>query len=101
MKESGIRILEIGYEAPILWIVEHPDLPDNKGLAEKRLQSLVIRFAPEPDYEKKYRTAMEENFTEGYAVRHSTEEADILAPAYYLPHFGVYKNSPEKKIRIV
>ena len=65
MKESGIRILEIGYEAPILWIVEHPDLPDNKGLAEKRLQSLVIRFAPEPDYEKKYRTAMEENFTEG------------------------------------
>ncbi|XP_057381581.1 uncharacterized protein LOC130704121 [Daphnia carinata] len=39
--ESGVRKLEVGYEAPITWKTGEPSLPNNRILAESRLESLL------------------------------------------------------------
>lgn len=62
-------------------------------MAEHRLRGLRLRFQRDPDFERKYRAAMQTNFDEGYAVRVPAAECDPAddRPAYYLPHFGVRK----------
>ncbi len=78
-------------------------LRNNSSLAESRNRSLEHKFRRDPDYEKRYRKAMEVNFKEGYAVRLSPEESIKNPPAYYLPHFSVSKGDPDdpKAIKIV
>ncbi|XP_032782640.2 uncharacterized protein LOC116920627 [Daphnia magna] len=96
--------LDIGYEAPILWKDGvRPVLPDNRSLAESRLQCLINKFrktAPEQRYEFYYRKAMQKNFDEGYACRLSPEETASQS-GYYLPNFGVPKIPGQPELRLV
>ncbi len=103
MYEAGTRKLDVGYESSILWRPGHPKLQNNLQLAEHRNRSLMNKFQRDPDYEQRYRRAMQTNFDEGYAVRMSAEELTANPPCYYLPHFSVSKGDPEdhKAIRIV
>ena len=55
MLRDGIKRLDIGYQAPILWREGEPNLADNFPLAESRIGVLKRRFARDPDFEKKYR----------------------------------------------
>ncbi|XP_046450173.1 uncharacterized protein LOC124198385 [Daphnia pulex] len=74
--------LPVGYEVPVLWKGGVPPLlPDNRSLAEARLQGT-------------------KNFDEGYARRLTPEEA-AAQPAYYLPHFGVPKSPGSSELRLV
>lgn len=80
MKEERYTIkLPVGYEVPVLWKGGvRPLLPDNRSLAEARLQGTVNKFRrspPEQQYEYWYRRAMQKNFDEGYARRLTPEEA--------------------------
>lgn len=97
--EEGIKKLEVGYEAPILWKPGQPDLPNNRQLAETRCKSLIRRFQQDGAFERRYRQAMQTNFDEGYAVRLGDSELTEETPSYFLPHFGVDK--PPGKLRIV
>jgi hypothetical protein len=71
--DRNTRKLEVGYEVPVLWKGgTRPVLPDNRELAEARLQGLLNKFRrspPEQQYEYWYRKAMQKNFDEGYACR--------------------------------
>ena len=91
MLDQGIRKLETGYEAPILWKEGEPDLADNRALAEIRLRCLISKFRKDPNYEKQYRVAMQKNFDNGYAIKLTAEELEEPGPVYYIPHFGVPK----------
>lgn len=42
--DRGIRRLDVGYEAPVLWKEGEPTLEDNRQLAEMRLRSLTSKF---------------------------------------------------------
>lgn len=97
--DRGLKKLEVGYEAPVLWKPGQPNLPDNRIAAENRLKSLTSRFQKDADFEKEYRKAMQTNFEEGYAVRLNQDEVRT-GPSYYLAHFGVSKPN-SSKVRIV
>ena len=99
--DAGTKKLSVGYETPVLWREGEPQLSDNRLLAESRNRSLVNHFNKDPEFERKYRAAMQKNFDEGYAIRLTQSELADESPAYYLPHFGVYKSSSGKDIRIV
>jgi len=99
--DTGTRKLAIGYEAPIVWLHGEPYLSSNRTMVENRNRSLLLRFRKDPDYERRYRAAMEVNFRDGYAVRLSKEQLAVQPPAYYLPHFGVPKFPGSKDIRVV
>lgn len=109
MLERGLKKLPDGqgYEAPVLWIDgERPteeQLPSNRPLAEHRLQSLLAKFRREsPDYEKKYRAAMQKNFDQGFSRRLTAEEIQQGKARYFLSHFSVYKKHSKKKdLRLV
>ena len=66
--DRATRRLEIGHEAPVLWKDGlNPSLPDNREVAEARLQGLLNKFRrspPEREYEYWYRKAMQKNFGE-------------------------------------
>ena len=66
--QHGMVKLEAGYELPITWRTGEPNLPNNRLLAEKRLQSLLRRFQLEPAFEKEYRAVMQKNFYKGCAI---------------------------------
>ena len=108
MLEAGLKKLPDGsYEAPVLWKNGEPQpdylLPNNQKLAEHRLNSLLSKFKREsPDYEKKYRAAMQKNFDQGFARRMTEEEVQAGKAKYFLPHFSTFKkHSKKKEIRLV
>ena len=94
--QHGMVKLEVGYEVPITWRTGEPNLPNNRLLAEKRLQSLLRRFQLEPAFEKEYRAAMQKNFDKGYAIVLGDQPASD--GEYYTAHHGVYKGP---KLRVV
>lgn len=61
MLDEGIKKLEKGWEAPILWKPGQPNLPDNRVAAEHRIRSLVSHFKRDSVYESQYRAAMQSN----------------------------------------
>ena len=100
--ERETRKLENGYEVPLLWRENEPQLQNNRQVAKKGLEGLQRRFEREPEYEKGYRKAISKYIEDGYAHKVNQED-DLDGPnQWYLPHHGVYKKSPtEKKIRVV
>ena len=48
------------YETGLLWKADDIVLPDNRKLAEKRLESLKRRLQKEPSLEQKYRSVMDD-----------------------------------------
>ncbi|CAB4034545.1 hypothetical protein M514_27252, partial [Paramuricea clavata] len=100
--EHETRKLETGYEVPLLWKENEPQLQNNREVAQKRLEGLQRRFERDPEYEKDYRKAVSKYVEDGYAHKVG-EEDDFNGPnQWYLPHHGVYKkSSAEKKIRVV
>ena len=100
--EHETKKLESGYEVPLLWKENEPQLQNNREVAKKRLEGLQRRFEREPEYEKNYRKAISKYIEDGYAHKVSQED-DLNGPnQWYLPHHGVYKkSSTEKKIRVV
>ena len=101
--EAETERLDVGYAAPVLWIGgEPPEIPDNRRVAETRLQSLQKKFSRSgPEYELHYRAAMEKSFHEGYARRLSPDEIRQYPTKYYLPHFGVPKTPGGPELRLV
>ena len=95
--EEGTRLLDVGYEVPITWKEGEPDLPNNRLLAERRFSSLLRRFELDKKFETDYRTAMEKNFTQEYAVVLG-QDAGETPDEYFLAHHGVYKGP---KLRVV
>jgi len=69
MLDAGTKKLSVGYETCILWRPGHPNLKNNLALAESRNRSLEHKFRRDPDYERRYRKAMQVNFDEGYDLK--------------------------------
>ena len=91
------------------WMVPYPwrkdpnQLPDNKALALKRLQSTEQRLRKNPDQAVAYDKQMKEMVDMNFARKLSKEELDNYnGPVHYIPHHAVLK--PESKstpVRIV
>ncbi len=79
--------LDVGYQVPITWRVDEPDLINNQENAKNKWRSLLRRFDRDRDFEKDYRAAMEKTFDQGYA----SVLQDPSDAKYFLAHHGVYK----------
>ncbi|XP_028405773.1 uncharacterized protein LOC114528349 [Dendronephthya gigantea] len=100
--EQGTVKLETGYQVPLLWKENEPQLQNNRQVAMKRLGGLDRRFERDPEYENDYCKAIEKFVDNGYVAK-VDENDDVNGPdQWYLPHHGVYKKSAtEKKLRVV
>ena len=89
------------YEVGLLWRNSDPQLPNNRSLAERRLQQLKRRFDRSPEFAKQYEAVMNDYIEKGYAVKLSAEEATHMSKCtWYLPHHGVI-NPNKAKVRVV
>jgi hypothetical protein len=80
--------LDVGYQVPITWRVDEPDLINNQEMATNQWRSLLRRFDLDPYFEKDYRAAMTKTFEQGYAF----VLQDHLMPNIFLPITAFIKN---------
>lgn len=86
----------------LLWKDENISLPYNRKLVEARIQHPKKWFRCDPELESKYRAAMKEYLTKGYARRLTDEEVSKRSNVtWYLTHHPVLNPNKPNKVRIV
>ena len=98
MMDDNTKIVGKNYQLP-LPMKNHKKFPNNRCLAEKRLQYLKGRFIKNPKFFMDYKGSMDDLIIKGYAEK-STKEAPE-GRTWYIPHHGVYHPSKPGKIRVV
>ena len=74
-------------------------LPNNRWVAEKRLQSLKKKFQKDEKFHLDYKIFMNNLFEKGYA-RVCPTDAESNS-SWYIPHHGVYHPNKPAKIRVL
>ena len=98
MMDENTKKVGKHYQLP-LPLKNHNKFPNNRCLAEKRLQYLKGRFIKNPKFFMDYKGFMDDLIKKGYAEK-STKEAPERK-TWYIPHHGVYHPSKPGKIRVV
>ncbi|XP_068738317.1 uncharacterized protein [Montipora capricornis] len=108
-REEAKLIEESCFKVENQWMIPYPWkkdpnlLPDNRGLAIKRLESTEGRLKRNPEQAEAYCKQMEEMENMKFAQKLSKEEQDKYnCPVHYIPHHAVLR--PDKKstpVRIV
>ncbi|KAK3739659.1 hypothetical protein QZH41_014205, partial [Actinostola sp. cb2023] len=100
--ESSVRKVDGYYEVGMLWKSTEPWLPDNRQMAEARLQSLKRKLERNEHLHRKYRDFMNNLVAKGYAGKLTAEEAgEPSKKTWYLPHHAVFNPQKKDKIRVV
>ncbi|XP_028513775.1 uncharacterized protein LOC110239139 [Exaiptasia diaphana] len=98
------RFVDGHYEVGLPWKDAEPNLPDNRRMAEKRLEMLKRRLLkPEnADLALKYRDTMQGYIDKGYARKLTEDEVKTEGQVrWYLPHHPVTNPNKPGKVRIV
>ena len=99
--EKEVMVVDKHYQLPIPFKQEHPSLPDARGMAMKRLESLRRKLEKNPVLRKQYADGMQALLTKGFAVKVPAEDLTRQDGAvWYLPHHPVI-NANKDKPRIV
>ena len=100
--ENSVQIVDGHYEIGMLWKSVTPWLPNNKQMAEARLQALKRKLRRDETFHRKYREFMEKLIERGYARKLTEEEAARRSRrTWYLPHHAVFHPQKKDKIRAV
>ena len=86
-------------QLPLPFKTDDPKLPNNKGVAMKRLHQLKTKFLNKPKFADQYKTFMERVIKEGQAeiVPEGTNPSSV----WYIPHHGIYHPRKPEKLRVV
>ena len=85
------------YTLPIPFREEQPHLPDNRQMAERRLESLARKLRRDPALHAQYTAGMTDLEGKGYAVQVPRGEVDRGdGRVWYLPHHPVINPNKEK-----
>jgi hypothetical protein len=98
------RFVDGHYEVGLPWKNAEPKLPDNRRMAEKRLEMLKRKLLkPEnADLALKYRDTMQGYIDKGYARKLTEDEVKADSQVrWYLPHHPVTNPNKPGKVRIV
>ena len=98
--ERSVEVADGHYQMDTPFKSEHPNFPDNRSVAKKRLQSLPNRFPRAPELHAKYKYGIQELLDKGYAV----PEQEITASpgrTWYLPHHNVVNENKPELLQIV
>ena len=87
------------YMAQFPWKPNHPPLPTNRALCEKRTRALARRLAMSPDLLNAYNTILNDQERRGLIEK--INSPPVTSRCHYIPHHAVKKDSPTTPIRIV
>jgi len=87
------------YQLPLPLKDERVILPNNRCVAEKRLECLKKKFTKDATTYNDYKKFIDDLLVKGYA-RKATQPAD-QGRLWYIPHHGVYHPNKPGKIRVV
>lgn len=94
-RDNNITMSEGKYNASLPWKDEHPALPTNVDIANKRTRAMVKRLTPE--LRQTYNRIIEEQETLQFIERVHNDDGQ----GHYIPHHAVAKDSDTTPIRIV
>ena len=97
-----VKLKEGHYEVALPWRHYPPDLPNNKSLADHRLNLLKRRLTKDTSLHEKYTGFMDDLLRKGYAGKVPTEHLKgPSTPVWYLPHHPVFHPQKPDKVRVV
>jgi len=100
--KNSVRLVNGHYSVGMLWKREDPWLPDNRQMAEARLQSLKRKLKRDENFHWKYRDFMDNLVSKGNARKLTAEEFERRRRrTSYLPHHGMFHPQKKDKIRVV
>ena len=98
-RSTSITREDGGYVAAFPWKKEHPPLPSNFKVCERRTRSLARRLAKSPHLMKTYGDIIADQEKRGFIEQVQPQENDQTV--HYIPHHPVVKNSTTTPLRIV
>ena len=90
--ENGHYVLPLPFKS-------ETDMPNNRYVAEKRLDYLKRKFAKDSNFFEDYKGFINKLIDKGHAVKSS--QPPPPGKTWYLPHHGVYHPQKPGKIRVV
>ena len=100
--EEEIKFVDGRYEVKLPWKEQHPLLPDNFKLSQKRLQSLGRRLKSDPEILQAYDEVIQDQLEKGIIERVSPNEESPVGKTCYIPHQAVIKKDRDTtKLRVV
>ena len=87
------------YTARFPWKLNHPTLPTNLTLCEKRTRALARRLATSPHLLITYNNILNDQKQRGFIEE--VKLPAVTSNCHYIPHHAVKKESPTTPIRIV
>ena len=102
MMEGSVQLKYRHYEIALPWRNFPPCLPNNRPLAEHRLNLLKKRLLKNSDLHSKYSEFRDNLLTKGYARNVPDSSTDPpQQPLWYLPHHPVINPNKPGKVHVV
>ncbi|XP_038066468.1 uncharacterized protein LOC119736528 [Patiria miniata] len=99
---DSVNLVDGHYQLDIPFKSDTPDLPENRIVAERRLQSLAKRFTKDPGLHSRYCAEIQNLLSRGFAERVPEHElASSTGRTWYLPHHCVLNPNKPEKLRVV
>ena len=100
--EESVQIVDGHYQVAIPWKNPSPCLPNNRVMAEHRLQHLKRRLAKNPDLRSKYSNFIDDLQIKGYTRKVPEDQiSNSCGVVWYLPHHNVIHPKKPDKVRVV
>ena len=100
--EDSVNIVSGHYQVALPWRNQPPYLPNNRLVAEQRLQLLRKRFLRDEEFFQRHKRTFNDYITKGYAQRVPDEELNPTGkPLWYLLHLAVFHPYKPDKLRVV
>ncbi|XP_011670916.2 uncharacterized protein LOC100893156 [Strongylocentrotus purpuratus] len=105
MQKSVTQLPDGSYEVRLPWKRSPEELPDNYDYAVKRQKSLENQFRDRPNEWEVYCRQMRDQLERGVSRQVTQDELqqdrDVGRRMWFLPHFGVVKDSKTTPVRVV
>ena len=89
------------YEMPLPFKHSDTVLPDNKGMALRRLSHLKRRLEQDNNYKRDYENFMRDVINRGYCEKVSDDHEYRPGTKWFIPHHAVYHPKKPSKMRVV
>ena len=99
-QDTSITLQGKGYNAKLPWKEDHPPLPTNTDITQRRTRSMVHHLAKDPQKLKMYNDVIVEQERRGFIERVACPEI-TRGKCHYLPHHAVFKESATTPLRVV
>ena len=100
--QEEIEFKDGRYEVKLPWKQEHPLLPDNYSLCQKRLQGLARKLHTNEDFMKEYDAIIKGQEELGIIEKVAENQESPVGRTHYLPHHPVIRqDKTTTKVRIV